>query len=192
VSPSRQHERQDLEQQYGPFPHWLQQIALTDETLWHAMRSPEKRSGEVVYVLQTAPDEVLVHTKGFYPAGTYRLPSGTICPGESVEEALHREVREETGLEVQIARVLGLIEYEFRYGDERIPFASWALLVQPTSRQDVRVADPAEDIQEFRSVQINELRGIARHLRSLPGTWHDWGRFRATVHDLVALQLGAC
>jgi 8-oxo-dGTP diphosphatase len=47
------------------------------------------------------------------PAMTYRpgcwdLPGGHIALGESLEECLSREVKEETGLDVAIERLLGL------------------------------------------------------------------------------------
>ena len=39
--------------------------------------------------------------------GYYKLPGGGIKKGESIEEALHREVKEETGCEIEIFKEVG-------------------------------------------------------------------------------------
>ncbi len=41
-------------------------------------------------------------------SGMWGLPGGRIEPGESVSEASLREVREETGLDVEVTRLLGV------------------------------------------------------------------------------------
>ena len=45
--------------------------------------------------------------------GVWGLPKGTPNTGESLEETALREVSEETGLQVQILRKLGVVEYWF-------------------------------------------------------------------------------
>lgn len=50
----------------------------------------------------------------------WALPKGTPDAGETIEETALREVREETGLEVEIEAPLGEIEYWFSRSSERI------------------------------------------------------------------------
>lgn len=53
-------------------------------------------------------DQILLVQRKRPPfAGYWSLPGGSVELGESVEEALIREVREETGLEVGVSRLLG-------------------------------------------------------------------------------------
>ena len=60
----------------------------------------------VAAVVRNAADEVLVHRRA--DDGTWSLPGGAIEPGETPAAAAVREVREETGLEVRPARLLGV------------------------------------------------------------------------------------
>lgn len=50
----------------------------------------------------------------------WSLPKGHIESGETPEEAALREVMEETGIESQIARTLGIIDFWFMAGGKRI------------------------------------------------------------------------
>ena len=48
-------------------------------------------------------------------SGRYYLPGGGLEVGESLEEALHREVREEAGIKVIITRLMTVVEDFFYY-----------------------------------------------------------------------------
>ncbi len=56
---------------------------------------------------------LLVHA---HSTGKFMFPGGGVEPGERLEEALRREVREETGLEVEVGRFAAFQE-EFLYYD---------------------------------------------------------------------------
>src|SRR5277367_6513859 len=66
----------------------------------------EVSAGGVVYRRDASGDFEVVLVR---PAGrdSWVLPKGHLEPGESIAEAALREAREETGLEVSIARPLG-------------------------------------------------------------------------------------
>ncbi len=77
-------------------------------------RLPVERAvsaGGVVYRRKNGSIEVILC--GRTADGIWGLPKGGPNPGESLEEAAVREVREETGLEVVIQEKIGLIEYWF-------------------------------------------------------------------------------
>ena len=64
---------------------------------------PVKHRTVVVGLVRNAEGELLLcrmsDDRGVFP-GQWGLPGGGIEPGERMEEALHREIREETGLEI--------------------------------------------------------------------------------------------
>ncbi|HTE85332.1 MAG TPA: NUDIX hydrolase [Dehalococcoidia bacterium] len=77
-------------------------------------------AGGIVYQRnEDGPRVVLVGRLG---EGLWGLPKGTPIEGESIEETATREVREETGLEVEIERSVGSIEYWFTRLEQGIRF----------------------------------------------------------------------
>lgn len=149
----------------------------------------EHRQSEVVLVIRRPNGKVLLHTKSFYPLGVFRLPSGGVGREEGVVEAALREAREETGLEAEVESFLALLEYELRWGEETRSFTSYVFLLR-APRGEPAPSDADEPITAFREVAMEELGAIAQELRSLPGEWADWGRFRALAHELAFECLG--
>jgi NAD+ diphosphatase len=58
------------------------------------------RTDPVVIMLVTGGDRVLLGRNAAWPQGRYSALAGFVEPGESLEEAVAREVREEAGIEV--------------------------------------------------------------------------------------------
>lgn len=68
---------------------------------------------EKVTAYITQGDRLLVFSHVHHPEAGIQVPAGTLGEGESPEDAILREVREETGLEkLEIARYLGERESE--------------------------------------------------------------------------------
>ena len=146
--------------------------------------------GEVVMVLPRPANRVLVSTKRFYPEGVFRLPTGKIKPAESPEQAFVRETREETGLDPAIESKIALVVHHCSCRKRSVDIRSHVFLASLT-RDDPQPTEPREQITAYREVAPSELIAIADRLRALPGKWGPFGRFRASVHELVARSLSA-
>jgi ADP-ribose pyrophosphatase YjhB (NUDIX family) len=179
-----------LARQYGPIERRSYSLEVGRRNFEDWRRElVEKRRGEVVFVVK-GPVGLILHTKDFYPPGTYRLPSGGVRWGESVLSALHREAQEEMGLKVEVERFLGLLEYEFRCQGETMPFVSYVFLVREAGGE-LAPQDKEERILSFCQVPVAELAAVADSLRAMEEDWRDWGEFRAIAHDFVVEMMGS-
>lgn len=149
------------------------------------------RHGEVAFLLQRPDDRVWLMIKEFYPPGAYRIPTGGVKLGESLEAALARELLEETGFASKPSRFLAAIHYSLRASGGEAFFATY-LFVVPCGLETPQPQDLDERIADFRTIPIDELAQVGEHLAALPkressefGNWQDWGRFRAVVHRVA-------
>ena len=71
------------------------------------------RLSPAVIVLVGRGDEVLLARSPGFPPGMYSVLAGFVEPGESIEETIDREVREEVGIEVRNIRYFGSQPWPF-------------------------------------------------------------------------------
>jgi 8-oxo-dGTP diphosphatase len=71
----------------------------------------------VILLREGVPHVALIATRSRTRWG---LPKGAVSSGETSEQAALREVREETGIEAEVVKLLDTIEYYFRAGDTLI------------------------------------------------------------------------
>ncbi|HZC26103.1 MAG TPA: NUDIX hydrolase [Actinopolymorphaceae bacterium] len=122
-------------------------------------------------VVRAEDGRLLMIRRGNPPgAGLWSLPGGRVIAGETDSEALAREVREETGLVVEVGSLLGSVERDGVSGEVFL-IRDYACLVTGGT---LRAGDDAVDA---RWVSDDELRG-------LPTTWglldtlDSWGVLR--------------
>jgi NAD+ diphosphatase len=71
------------------------------------------RTDPAVIMLVERGDEILLGRRPGWPAGRYSVLAGFVSPGESLEEAVIREVREESGIECRDPRFVASQPWPF-------------------------------------------------------------------------------
>lgn len=149
---------------------------------YRGQRDPDRR-GEVVFAIRQPNGEILLHTKHRYATPIYRLPTGGIEWDEPVEDALFREIAEETGQRVEAARFLGVLDCNFVCQGSCIPFVSYVFYLNSLSMA-LRPTDTVE-VAGYRTAPASELGAVAQSLRALNVERRCWGYWRSLAHDLV-------
>lgn len=104
-------------------------------------------------------DQVLLVRRGREPAkGAWALPGGLLELGESVEEGLRRELREECGIEVQVGPLIAVFEPVERdqVGRVRFHFVVLDYLADYLSGE-LQAADDAADAHWVHIAALDDL-----------------------------------
>jgi 8-oxo-dGTP diphosphatase len=94
------------------------------------------------------------------------VPGGHVEPGEYLQDAARREVREETGLDVEIDQLVGIFEI---LGDSHLVILDF--LAHPAGDEPLR---PSSDAAEARWVPLDEVTELDCTPR-LVETLRGWG-----------------
>ena len=190
LTPALREERDALAVRFGaPI---ARDVALRD-VAFDPVGAPD-RIAEVCMVVRRPSGRLLLAIKDFYPRGAFRLPTGGIHRGETIEGALRREAHEETGLRLRPRRFLAALTYRHGVGGP-VVFHTFAFLLHETGGH-LASQDPGERIERWREIDPGDLAAVARALERIRDdagdeipNWSAWGRFRAHVHRAVAEAL---
>jgi 8-oxo-dGTP diphosphatase len=100
--------------------------------------------------------EILMVRRGQEPgAGRWSIPGGSVELGETLEQALKREVREETGLEIEVGEFAGIAEVIVREGEA----IKWHYVILDYFATPSSTSEPiaASDVTECRWIPLDEL-----------------------------------
>jgi ADP-ribose pyrophosphatase YjhB (NUDIX family) len=101
-------------------------------------------------------DQVLLIKRGKEPGlGQWSIPGGVVRTGETLKEAVVREVFEETHLEVEVLALVKVLERIFRDPDGRVAYHY--VLVDFLCRTVKGTLQPDSDAQEACFVPLKEL-----------------------------------
>jgi 8-oxo-dGTP diphosphatase len=117
-------------------------------------------------VIKDAAGRLLLVKRGHEPgAGLWSLPGGRIEPGETDQQAVAREIMEETGLTVQSRRLLGAVELP---GPDGTVIDVRDYLAVVTGGQ-LAAGDDAADVRWVAAAELDSLpltSGLAGYLQA--------------------------
>jgi len=116
----------------------------------------KKFSGRtVVAIIEFADNKILLVKRGTVAfKGFWALPGGRVETGETVEEAVVREVKEETGLDVEIVRKIG--EYHESGVQDGIEYDYYPACFLVKSYGG-KIEKPEEEIEEIILFDLTEI-----------------------------------
>ncbi len=133
-------------------------------------------------VLATRDDRLLLVRRGIEPyRGCWDIPGGFIEQDELPQEAARREVREETGLEVDLTGLLGFYLDRYLYQGEQGVTLNVYFLARVVGGQE-RAGDDAAELGWFAADEL-PARVAFVHARQVLDDWRRWDRDERRTTD---------
>ncbi len=173
----------ELAHRYGTPVRRIYHIQADDYIRAYRWRSNSDRRAEVVFAIQEPNGKIWMHCKAHYPAHLCRLLSGGVGWHESIHQALIREVKEETGLDVKVQAFIGLLEYRFHHEESIVKFASYVFHL--VCGNQAPALPENDEIHAFRAIVPSQLGQLTVDMRNMIGERRGWGTWRALAHDLM-------
>lgn len=122
-------------------------------------------SSSTIAIIINSNGELLVATRAHNPAkGTFDLPGGFVDMNETGEEAVIREVKEETGLHVSQAKYMFSIPNTYVYSGFEVHTLDLVYLCKVDDMGNMQAED---DVTSLQFIKISELNPDLFGLRSV-------------------------
>ncbi len=104
------------------------------------------------------PGEILLEQRGNQPAlGQWSVPGGGVELGESLEDAVRRETKEETGLEVENAELIDVVDQAHLDKQGRVEYHY--VIIDYLVKTKVGAPKASSDAKDLRWVALGEVEG---------------------------------
>jgi 8-oxo-dGTP diphosphatase len=107
-------------------------------------------------ILFPGDDILLIRRKTVPFVGYWALPGGRMDPGETIEETVVREVKEETGLDVAIVRKVGEYHEEGVQQEVEYDYYPTCYVVKPLNNRIQKQESEVEEVRLFKLKRLPE------------------------------------
>lgn len=172
------------EKRYGTPSTYTMSYSASDKEIAIVRGSQKKGRKHDITMAIFGPTGVIVIAKPWYTHGLYRLPSGGLVPGETIEDGFARELWEETGVTATMMAYHVRIDVEFVGVQQTIPWTSHVF----SARYDAGEVEP-HDTVEIREARWCPIKELLDHRKLLLESTVSGFHYRAALQDKLLQSL---